>query len=155
MNRNTLARICLAAGLLLPALVSAAKVGDVLPALTLKDQLGNPHTLDASIKRIYANADRKGDALMKSVELVQATLDKQKAIVIADISEAPGFVKRIITGSLKDRRYTTWIDRQGSSRKALAFSADKVTVIELDGLRITAIRSVADKAALQKELLQP
>lgn len=151
-----LAHACIAAALLLAApFASAAKVDDVLPALTLKDQLGNPHTLDASIKRIYANADRKGDALMKSAEIDQAKLDKQKAVVIADISEAPGFVKRIITGSLKDRRYTTWVDTQGSTRKSLAYSADKVTVIELDGLRIKAIRSVADKAALLKELGQP
>lgn len=152
---NTLARICLAAGLLLPTLTSAAKVGDVLPALTLKDQIGNPHTLDASTKRIYANADRKGDALMKAARIQQQQLDKQKAIVVADISEAPSFVKRIITGSLKDRLYTTWLDVKGSTQKSLAYSADKVTVIELDNLRITAIRSVADTAALQKELAQP
>lgn len=149
-------RTLLVAALLLASpLAPAAKVDDVLPALTLKDQLGNPHTLDASIKRIYANADRKGDALMKSAAIDQAKLDQQKAIVIADISEAPGFVKRIITGSLKDRRYTTWIDTQGSTRKSLTYSADKVTVIELDNLRIKAIRSVADKAALLKELGQP
>lgn len=144
-----------AALLLAPTLTSAANVDEVIPALTLKDQLGNPHTLDATVRRIYANADRKGDALMKSAELDQAKLDKQKAIVIADISEAPGFVKRIITGSLKDRRYTTWLDVKGSTRKSLPYRADQVTVIELDGLRIKAIRSVADKAALQKELAQP
>lgn len=150
------AHVCIATALLLSApLASAAKVDDVLPALTLKDQLGNPHTLDANIKRIYANADRKGDALMKSVALDQARLDQQKAIVIADISAAPGFVKRIITGSLKDRRYTTWVDVKGSTQKSLPYRADQVTVIELDGLRIKAIRNVADKAALQKELAQP
>lgn len=150
------AHACIAAALLLASpFASAAKIDDLLPALTLKDQLGNPHTLDASIKRIYANADRKGDALMKSVELDQAKLDKQKAIVIADISEAPGFVKRIIAGSLKDRRYTTWMDTKGNTKKSLPYRADQVTVIELDGLRIKAIRNVSDKAALQKELAQP
>ena len=153
--KTLLAACCAAALLLTPALSSAAKVDDVLPALTLKDQLGNPRTLDASVKRIYANADRKGDGLMKSAEIDQAKLDKQKAIVIADISEAPGFVKRIITGSLKDRRYTTWLDVKGSTQKLLPYRADQVTVIELDGLRIKAIRNVADKAALQKELAQP
>lgn len=155
MNRRIHAAV-LAIATLFSAAVAAAQIGDALPALTLKDQHDTPHTLDASIKRIYANADRKGDKLMAGLkELDQARLDAQKAIVVADISEAPGFVKRIIRSSLKDRRYTVWMDVAGSTKSMLPRRPDQVTVIDLEQGRIKAIRYVSDAEALQRELAQP
>lgn len=147
--------IALAAVLLSPQ-TFAAKVGDPLPELTLKDQFDKPHTLDGSVRRLYANADRKGDGLMKSAkELTQAKLDAQKAIVIADISKAPFFVKRIIRSSLKDRSYTTWLDASGSTQKWLPQKSDQVLVLDVEHGRIKAIRYAKDAAALQHELAQP
>lgn len=130
------------------------EIGEVLPALTLKDQHDKPHTLDDSVRRIYANADRKGDALMKETmaQLEPSALDAQKAVVIAEISAAPFFIKSIIRGSLKDRRYTTWLDTQGETQKLLPYRPEKVTVIELEQRRITAIRYIGDTQSLRQEL---
>lgn len=147
------ALIVLAAGLTaLP--VFSASVGDELPSITLKDQSGTQHTLDDSVQRIYANADRKGDALMKEAmaDLGQAQLDAQKAVVIADISAAPFFVKSIIRSSLKDRRYITWLDTSGSTRRMLPYRDNHVTVIELEQRRIKAIRYIADGGTLKREM---
>lgn len=134
----------------------AATVGGELPVLILKDQLGAPHTLEPIVRRLYINSDRKGDGLMKAAmsDLTQDTLDGQKAVVIADISGAPGFVKRIIASSLKDRRYTTWLDVTGSTQTVLPYKADAVTVVELDQRRIKAIRYLTDAEALKRELAQ-
>ena len=146
----------LAAWLLIAAAAAGAASGpgDVLPALTLKDQADRTHTLDAAIRRVYANSDRKGDALMKEAMAGrgQAQLDAQQAVVIAEISAAPFFVKSIIRSSLKDRGYTTWLDTKGDTQALLPYRANQVTVIELEQRRITAIRHIGDAAALRREL---
>lgn len=138
-------------------LATAAAIGDELPAVTLKDQADTAHTLDSSVQRIYANADRKGDGMMKAAmaKLDQSVLDAQHAVVIADISGAPGFVKSIIRSSLKDRRYTTWLDVSGNTRSLLPYRANQIAVIELDQRRIVAVRYVADAEALRRELAPP
>ena len=159
LNRNSLlcAALAITASLALAPAAIAAKLGETLPAIELKDQLGKAHTLDATVRRIYANADRKGDALMKAAmeKLDQTRLDAQQAVVIADISAAPGFVKAIIKSSLKDRRYNTWIDLTGSTQRKLPYKPDQVTVIELEQLRITAIRYISDAESLKREFAQP
>lgn len=133
---------------------SAAEVGAALPALVLKDPSGATHTLSTSVRRIYANGDRKGDSLMKAAMtgVTQAELDAQGAVVIADISEAPGFVKMLIRSSLKDRGYITWLDVTGATRKFLPYRKDQITLLELDQRRITAIRFLADEDSLKREL---
>lgn len=131
----------------------AAKVGDALPALSLKDQFGKQHVLDASVRRIYLNADRKSGDLVKAgmKDVAQETLDAHNAIVITNISEAPGFVKRIILSGLKERRYAVWVDQAGSS-KSLPSRADQVTVLDVEAMQIKAIRFVGKETDLQAEL---
>lgn len=135
-----------------PGVAAAAAVGDTLPALSLKDQYDKAHILDTTVQRIYANADRKGDELMKAIKLEQSQLDAQQAIVVAEISAAPFFVKSIIRSSLKDRRYLTWLDTKGDTQKSLPYRPNQVTVIELEQMRIKAIRYVNDLESLKKEL---
>lgn len=132
----------------------AAGVGDTLPTLTLKDQAGTARTLDDSVRRLYANASRDGDKLMKEAMtgLGQAELQAQGAAALAEISQAPGFVKYLIRKSLKDRSYATWIDESGATRALLPYRDGAVAVIELDRMRITAIRHVTSAEALRREL---
>ena len=154
--RRPLASLALGLTLALALPVAhALKVGDTVAVFTLKDQKGTDRTLDAGTRRIYANAGRKSDGVMKEAKIEQARLNAQKAIVVADISAAPGFVKSIIKSSLKDRRYDTWIDTKGSTQKTLAYKEDQIAIIELDQLKVKAIRYVASVEALQKELAQP
>lgn len=130
----------------------AAGVGEALPLLKFKDQAGAERTLDASVRRIYANASRGGDALMKKAAPTQAALDAQRAIALAEISQAPGFVKYLIRKSLKDRPYATWIDESGATRALLPYKDGDVSVIELDQGRITAVRHLGSVEALRREL---
>jgi hypothetical protein len=134
--------------------IAAAGLGDEVPALAFKDAAGNSHTLGDNVRRIYANADRKGDSLMKDAmsQIDQKILDAQGAVVIADISEAPFFVKSIIRSSLKERRYVTWLDVTGNTQPVLPYRADHVTVLDLQQHRITAIRQVNTVEGLKREL---
>ena len=133
-------------------LLLAATVGDELPALELKDASDAPHVLDASIRRIYFTGDRGSGGVMKDAAPVQAQLDAQHAIVIADISEAPGFVKFMIRSSLKDRGYLSWVDAGGVTKSLFPVRTGQVTVLDLEQRRIRAIRYAADVAAVKQEL---
>lgn len=147
----------LLAALLASGVAGAAAVGDTLPPLQLKDAHGKDVTLGDSVRRIYASAGREGDRWLKEAlaQGGQAALDAQRAVVIADISGAPGFVKGMIRSSLKDRAYATWLDQAGSTKSLLPYRDDRIAVVELDQRRITAIRYVADAAALRRELASP
>lgn len=134
-----------------------AEIGSPLPALAVADSNGRTLTLDAGIRRIYANADRKGDKMIKAamVGRDQATLDAQRAIVVADISAAPGFVRRIIRKDLQQRSYITWMDETGQTRGVLPYREDHITVLDLDDGRLTAIGYIADVETLRQALAAP
>lgn len=136
---------------------SATEPDKTLPPLSFKDSKGQSQTLNPELRRLYLSADRQGGGLIKDAMkgLDQSTLDAQNAVAIADISDAPGFVRRLIRGSLEDRSYRTWMDESGSSRPVLPYRDKRVTVVELEALKITAIRHLADVDALRAELLAP
>ncbi len=79
-------------------------------------------------------------------------LDAQQAVVIADISGAPFFVKRIIRSSLRDREYTTWMDLDGVIQPQIPHQQDTVTVIDLERGAVAAVRHVDTVEALRAEL---
>ncbi len=143
--------------LVLSANAFALQPGDTLPELSLEDAGGTDHTLDEAVRRIYLSGDRKSGNLIKEAMdgRDQATLDAQQAIVIAEISAAPGFVKRMIRSSLKDRSYTTWVDTKGRTKQALPYRPDRVTVLDLDARRVLAIRYHAELDGLRQELQAP
>jgi hypothetical protein len=134
-----------------------AELGAPLPALAVKDSSGAALMLGKDIRRIYANGDRKGDKMIKAAMTGrdQAALDAQRAIVVADISAAPGFIRRIIRKDLKERSYATWMDETGQTRDVLPYREDHITVLDLDAGRVTDIRYIADAEALRQMLAAP
>lgn len=139
----------------LALLLATFAVGAAEPlAFTLKDADGKAHTLDDSVKRLYLSADRDGDKLMKAVmeDLGQATLDAQSAVVVADISGAPFFIKGFIRSSLRDRKYLTWLDESGGTKKLLPYREESIGIVTLDQRRIISVRYVRDLAELKREL---
>ncbi len=137
--------------------ILAAEIGAPLPTLAVKDSAGTALVLGDGVQRIYANGDRKGDKMIKAAMAGrgQAALDAQRAIIVADISAAPGFIRRIIRNDLKERSYATWMDETGDTRKVLPYREDQITVLELDAGRVTAIRYIADAETLKQELAAP
>lgn len=134
----------------------ASEVGSTLPAISLDDQHGQPQQLQEDTRRIYASADRKADKLLAKAmkNRSQADLDAQRAIVIGEISAAPGFVKRIIRSGLKDRSYQTWVDDRGKTKKLLPYRPDRLAVIDLQARKIIAVQQISDLAELEALLTQ-
>ena len=152
--RYQLISTLLAGCLGLVASAQASELGNSLPPLNFKDSKGQSQTLNPELRRLYLSADRQGGGLIKEAMegLGQATLDAQQAVAIADISDAPGFVRRLIRGSLEDRSYRTWMDESGHSRPHLPYREKRVTVVDLERMKITAIRHLGDVEALRAEL---
>lgn len=127
-----------------------------LPAWSLNDSTGAERTLDDAVKRIYATADRDSDALLQAAMegLDQTTLDRQQAIVLADIHAAPWFIRRVIRKRLAERSYLSWLDEDGRSKAYIAHEPGHVSVIDLERRRILSVHHINDPEALQ-QLLSP
>lgn len=135
--------------------VQARDVGQTLPSLALTDAAEAPQTLSPAVRRLYLSADRRGDKLLVEAlqGLDQSALDAQQAVVIADISAAPGLIRRVIRRDLRERRYSTWIDQTGDTRRLLPYRAEQVVAVDLEDLRITTIRELNDAPALRALIL--
>lgn len=136
---------------------AAGAVGDLLPVLELKDARDQPRAVDDTIRRIYLSVDRRGGTLVREAMAQDGAtlLSAQRAVTIAEISEAPGFVKRLIRSGLADRPYPTLIDAAGLTRELLPRREDQVTIVDLQQRRITALRFVGEAPALRQALLEP
>lgn len=138
--------------LALSGAVQAAGVGDTLPELALKDAADVVHTLDDAVHRIYYSGDRDSGGLLKETAPAQAQLDAQHAVAIANVSDAPGFVKFMIRKSLKGRAYVTWMDESGVTKPLFPVRPGQVTIIDLQRRKITAVRYAGSVEALRNEL---
>jgi len=148
MSKKIIAVICLA---LASLSLFAMDIATALPALQLYDQFGKAHTLDAKTKRIYFTHDMAGGKLLKAAlgEKGQDVLDKQQAVAITDVSQMPSMIRSMMAmPAMKKRSYQIWIDESGKVVSELPRKPDQVTVIELDQLKITAVRFAADEKAL-------
>lgn len=134
--------------------VSAESVGKQLPAFTLNDAQENKQVLNTDVARIYASTDRDAGEILADAftEGGQAALDAQNAIVIADISEVPWFIKGVIRSKLKERSFNTWVDEDEVTSALIPYQEDQVTLIELQAMKIHAIRYFSDSASLKKAL---
>lgn len=154
----TLRTACLLASVLLHggALAAPLTPGETLPPLSLVDAHGKVSTLDAVTCRIYANGDRAGDALIADAmkDANQALLDGQHAVVVSDISDAPGFVRGLIRSSLRKRPYQTRLDQSGATRTTIPYRPQQVTIIDVADGRVVDVRFVADVDTLRASLGQ-
>lgn len=130
----------------------ALNIGDEVPVLQMKDAKDVEHTLGDEVRRIYYSGDRDSGGAMKEAAPTQAQLDAQHAVAIANIADAPGFVKYLIRKSMNDRAYTTWLDASGATKPLFPVRPGQVTIIELQARKITAIRYAPDVAAIRNEL---
>ncbi len=129
----------------------ALEVGEALPAFALEDATGSEVVLLETHNRIYATADRKGGKLIEQAMegLDQTALDAHNAVLITEISKAPGFVRGMIKSGLEDRSYINWVDDSGRTRKLWPYRKNHVTVIDLHAFEVQAIRFERDLATLK------
>jgi hypothetical protein len=161
MRRKSSVRTTRIAIVLLPVLIAVAAgaephgVGSVLPRFSLRDQHGDPHTLDASARLILFSRDMDGGDVIKETlgEQGGAFLEQKHAVYVADVSGMPRIIRRVIAmPRMRRRPYRMWLDTEGTVTADFPSTEGKATLLFLDRLRITRIEQVASPDELRRAL---
>jgi hypothetical protein len=146
-------------GLLAPAAgAEPYAVGRELPALSLQDQHGDSHTLDASVRVVLFSRDMDGGKVIQQAlsQDGQALLDAHSAVYLADVSRMPGLVRRMIAKPrMRKRPYLMWLDEEGDVTADLPSEEGLPTLLLLEDLRILRIHHPATPEALREALSAP
>jgi len=163
MRRRLLA--CLGLGLVLvtsrgwaadPA-PTPLRPGDVMPALTLEDQHGAQHVVDAAVRVILFSRDMDGGEILKTAlaDLPPGALEAAGAVYVSDISGMPGFVVRLFAlPRMRRRPYAMLLDRTGEATALLPDEPGHATLIHLQVLQIEGVEHFATSDALRERLLE-
>ena len=130
-------------------------VGSELPVLELEDQHGNAHRVDENVRRVVLTRDMDGGKIAKAAieEEGAAILEESASVYVSDVSRMPGAIRSLFAmPSLRRRPYPILLDTDGSATADFPSEEAKVTVIDLDSLRITRIRYVSDAEAVAEAL---
>ena len=154
--------VLLLAAALLRAGAAAAQtlaVGSAFPALTLEDQHGTVHAIDASLRAVLFSRDMDGGGIIRKAldrpleEDALAFLARHGAVCVADVSRMPGLIRRTIAKPRMRRRpYPLLLDEEGRVTAALPSAAGRATLIRLDALRIVAVEHHDSPEALRAAL---
>jgi hypothetical protein len=158
--------------LLLGALPSVAEepensavigVGAALPAVTLDDQHGETHAIDASLRAILFSRDMDGGGVIRALldpealgEPATAFLDRHGAVCVADVHRMPGLIRRAIAKPrMRKRPYPLLLDEKGDPTSAWPSQEGHATLIRLDGLRVVEVLHTRLPAKLREALVAP
>jgi hypothetical protein len=164
--------IAVGAALLLAALPAPAQgpekteaigVGALLPAVTLSDQHGEAHAVDASRRALLFSRDMDGGGVIRALlepdaldEPATAFLERHGAVCVADVHRMPSLVRRIIAKPrMRKRPYPLLLDEQGDATAAWPSREGHATLIRLDGLRVVEVLHTRDPASLRDALAAP
>lgn len=132
-----------------PPAPPTVEVGDVLPALPLRDQHDAEVRINPSTRIVLFTRDMDGGGHVKEAlaENGDAMLKTAEAVYVSDVSRMPGFVRSAFAlPSLRRRTYPVVLDEAGTVTATLPYSEGKATVLKLDAGKIAAV-SFASSAA--------
>ncbi len=130
-------------------------VGQVLPALSLKDQHDKPWQITPSTRLVMFAAGRKASNVTQAVlqALPKDQLTRKNAVYLADMSKMPGIITRTFAmPALRDMPYQIGVSMDQSTLAAWPRQTDAVTLIELDQRVVKRISYVTTEADLRAAL---
>jgi hypothetical protein len=133
-------------------------VGSTLRPFALEDQHGTRAEVGEGTQLILITRDVDGGDLVKSAleNVPQAVLDGRHAVYIADTSDMSAVVARLMAiPKLRQRPYRILLDRNGSATRDFPFAKGTVSLIALDGLRITRVGELTSAEGVRAELGLP
>ncbi|MBK1644045.1 hypothetical protein CKO25_05120 [Thiocapsa imhoffii] len=139
--------------LLIPVSLTAAtlEVGSPL-VLTLNDQHDVPHSVQDETRVLIFSAERDMSSQVETAlegETAE-TLAAAGVLYVADISAMPGMVTRLIAlPKMRKRPYPMLLGRESEETAMLPREPANVTLIELNGGQIEAIRFIPDAPSLR------
>ncbi len=151
-----IAILALGLGILAPAAgAEPYGVGDVLPALSLEDQHGEAHTLDASVRVVLFSRDMDGGKVIQAAlaDNGAALLERHAGAYLADVSRMPGLVRRLIAKPrMRKRPYLMWLDEEGEATADFPSREGLPTLLFLEDLRVLRVEHPETPEALRQGL---
>lgn len=143
--------ILLCFGLNASVVAAELRVGDDLPAITLKNQHDKPITVAADVQTLLFVVEKPAGEVLSGYLKKQPDdfLISKKAYFMADISGMPSMVIKMF--ALPTMRKRPWSALLGYSASELAFmphQKDHVTVVKLKAGKVDEIMFVNNEAAL-------
>ena len=129
-----------------------------MPALTLEDQHGETHTLDASVRLVIFTREMGAGDMVKDLlaENGGEILSERGAIYVADVNRMPGLIRRMFAlPSMRKRPYPMWLDTEGTATADLPAVEGKPTLLFLEDGKVKKIRNPGTGAELREALGLP
>jgi hypothetical protein len=128
--------------------------------VTLADQHGVEHRIDAAVRLVLFSRDMDGGAVMRQMldaetlgEAPAAFLGRHRAVCVADIHRMPGLIARVIAKPRMRRRpYPVLLDEEGEVSAAWPSQEGRTTLIRLEANRIVGALHFEDSAALRSAI---
>ncbi len=131
-------------------------VGSAIPVIELRDQHGNPHLIDASLRAVVFSRDMEaGDVVKAAVAKAGADLfERNGAAYVVDVKGMPAVIRALFAlPAMRRRPYQVLVDETGAKTADFPGGSVRPTVLLLDALRVTGLKqpSSADEliAALE------
>jgi len=134
-----------------PASADPYAVGSQLPVLELEDQHGTAHTVDETVRRVLVTRDMDAGRIAKAAleEAGAPLLEELASVYVSDVSRMPGVIRSLFAmPSLRRRPYPILLDLDGLATADVPSEDGKVTVIDLESLRIARIRYLGESEAV-------
>lgn len=126
-----------------------------LAAVTLEDQHGVSHRIDASTRAVLFTSDMDaGDAVKTALaEGGAERLARAGAVYVADVSRMPSIIRRTMAEpAMRKRPYPMLLDREGEATKGWPRTSGQATLLVLDGLRVARTQMLSTPDAVVSAL---
>lgn len=147
--------LCLVALAALPAMAQSLGPGTALPAVPLKDQHGNAWQIAADTRLVIFAAGRKASNIALEVlgQQPKDFLASRRVAYLADMSRMPGLVTRTFAlPALREQPFLVGVSLEDKALDDWPRKDDMLTLLRVEGGRITAIDYVGTNAQLRSAL---
>jgi len=148
---KTLPGVVLGLFLALGASAETLTPGAALAPFDIADQHGQSGRVDSDVRVLMFSRDMTANKLAKKAFMDKPAefLPQAHAMYLIDVSGMPGFVTRYFAiPKMQKYDYRIFLDREGTLTDALPTHEDEVTIMTVDGLKVTSIEYARDAAAL-------
>lgn len=138
-----------------PAVTEPVVEGSVLAPITLEDQHGVEHQIDAATRGVLFSRDMDGGAFVREAlaEDGAAKLDAAAAVYVADVHRMPGPIRRwIAIPRMRDRGYPVLLDQEGDVTADFPGEEGRAAWLQLEGLRVVEVRVLGSRADVEAAL---
>ena len=151
MLKKLLLLTLLCVGLNTTAFAAELKVGDSLPAITLKDQHDKAITVAADVQTLLFAIEKPPSEMLNTYLMKQDKdfLTTKKAYFLADISGMPSMITKMFAlPNMRERPYSILLAHDAKEAEFMPRQKDHVTVVKVKVGKVDKILFIKDEATL-------